>query len=628
MKSILPIFISAFFFLPSVQAQIPLAAQHAFDHALRLEAKHFHDAACKEMESAIRLYPSFINAYSTLGEWYFNEHAFSKSAEVFRRAFNGCSNGAKQFSFPLAKSLVYAGFAEEALNYIPNNGDKNWQAIRRQANFIINHRGKAWNDTVSVLQRTNSPFAEVYPCISTDEQKIYFTRNVNGIDEDFYYALKDSCGGWFKPKNMGSPPNTPDQEAAQMISADRHYSFFTKCDNRSQNGWENGGCDLYMSYTADSVWSQPQSFGGTINSPAFEGMACLSPDNRELFFVSNRPGGIGGMDIWVSKFDNGLWQLPRNLGPEINTSGDETAPFIHPDNYTLYFSSTGHDGFGGADFFMAKRKNDSLWSQVTNMGEPLNSTADENSLCVNFSGTKIYFSSDRYNHVGNFDLYEMNMPLPLQPKPMVALNGYVYDSLTKERLNICSIYVREIYSGNPSYHFVSNRGDGSFMITLPSGKKYNWTTDRISYMNREETIEYPKSLSGSIQEFNIPLLPDDYLAPINDSLIATFQFPKNMAILTPADKQKLQNALAPFTLDAKGIIIQVNGYTDNSGTPIINEQLSLVRANLVAQEIISLGWNELQVQQKGWGEANPIAPNDDNENNRSKNRRVEVIIKR
>jgi outer membrane protein OmpA-like peptidoglycan-associated protein len=627
MKKALSILLVMCCIVCELKAQIPAAAQHAYDHALRLEAKHKHEQACRTMEDAINLYPGFPNAYSTLGEWYFNEHLFAQSVSVFRKAFNSTNNGAKQFSFPLAKSLVYAGFADEALNYIPYSGDKNWDAIRKQANFIINHRGKAWNDTVFLLQRTNSPYAEIYPCISTDEQKIYFTRNVNGIDEDFFVAMKDSCGGWFKPKNLGSPPNTPDQEAAQMISADGHYLFFTKCENRTQNGWENGGCDLYMSYTADSVWSQPQSFGGTINSPAFEGMACLSPDNRELFFVSNRAGGYGGMDIWVSKFENGLWQLPRNLGPEINTAGDETAPFIHPDNYTLYFSSTGHEGFGGADFFMAKRKNDSVWTQVVNMGEPINSTADESSLCVNFSGTKIYFSSDRYNHAGNYDLYEMKMPVPLQPKQLVALKGYVYDSLTKERLNICSIYVREVYAGNLSYRFVSNRGDGSFMITLPTGKKYSWTTDRISYMNHEETFEYPKTLSGTIQEYNIPLLPDDYLAPINDSLIATFHFPKNVALLTPRDKQLLQQALAPFIQDSKGIMILVNGYTDNSGTPLINEQLSYVRADLVAKEIISLGWDEMQVQQKGWGEANPVAPNDD-EDKSSRNRRVEVIIKR
>lgn len=247
---------------------------------------------------------------------------------------------------------------------------------------------------------------------------------------------------------------------------------------------------------------------------------------------------------------------------------------------------------------------------------------------MNFSGTKIYFSSDRYNHAGNFDLYEMNMPLPLQPKPMVALKGYVYDSLTKERLNICSIYVREVYSGNPSYRFVSNRGDGSFMITLPTGKKYNWTTDRINYMNREETIEYPINLAGTIQEYNIPLLPDDYLAPINDSLIFTFHFKKNSADITTQDKRLLQQKLAPFTLDSKGIMILVNSYTDNSGTPLINEQISTIRANLVAREIISEGWNEMQVQAKGLGELNPIAPNDDDDNNRTKNRRVEVIIKR
>ena len=169
----------------------------------------------------------------------------------------------------------------------------------------------------------------MFPWISHDQRTLYFTRRMNNTDEDFFTTSVDSCGGWFTGTNMGSPPNTLNQESAQMISADGHYLFFMQCENRSINGWGQGGCDLYMAYRADSVWSVPQSFGATINTPGYEGMPCLSVDNRDLYFVSDRAGGFGGLDIWIAKFRNGLWQQPVNAGSQINTAGNETAPFLH-----------------------------------------------------------------------------------------------------------------------------------------------------------------------------------------------------------------------------------------------------------------------------------------------------------
>jgi hypothetical protein len=128
-----------------------------------------------------------------------------------------------------------------------------------------------WADTLRNLGTSiNTPQPEMYPCISADTETIYFTRRMNGIDEDFYKAQLDSCGGWLYARNLGTPPNTSAQEASQMISADGHYLFFMRCETRSENGWANGGCDLFMAYTADSTWSIPQSFGATINTPGCE----------------------------------------------------------------------------------------------------------------------------------------------------------------------------------------------------------------------------------------------------------------------------------------------------------------------------------------------------------------------
>jgi len=604
-------------------------AQQYFDRAMRYEVGKKHQEARVAMEKAIAEYPGYADAYSILGAWYFTDHQFEKSAAVFRKAYLTLPRSARLFAYPFAKSLVYSGQATEAINIINNVASKNeeWKKLREQALFVQNAVTTGWKDTAFNMScAINTSDAEMFPWISTDEKKIYFTRRRNQADEDFYIATMDTCDEWYTARNMGSPPNTPNQEAAQMISADGHYLFFMQCENRSANGWGQGGCDLYMSYTADSIWSVPQSFGATINTPSYEGMPCLSPDNRELYFVSDRPGGQGGLDIWVSRFDNGLWQQPRNLGAGVNTPGDETAPFLHIDNNTLYFSSNGHTGFGGADLFMSQRVDDSTWATPVNLGIPINSSADETGMCIGVDGHNLYFASDRDSVAGNFDIYRMKLPEQLQPVPVNTVKGYVYDSLTKERLNYASIYIRDPGTEQDLYHFNSNRGDGSFMITLIAGKKYKVHTDRVSYQDGNDIIDLTDHDLKEPYLFNIALLQSDYVAPVNDSLLLTIYFPVNSQKLTDTDKAAIRLKLEPW-LQTPGTMFLINGYTDNTGTPIINEQLSYERAHIVSRELQSLGVDEMSVRIQGWGEANPVADNSTDEG-KDRNRRVEVIVRR
>lgn len=614
----------------SALAQTESRAQKLYNKALQQEMKKEHEEARNTMEHALEEDRNFADAYSILGNWYFHDHRFSKAVAVFRKAYTTTPRGYALFAYPLAKSLIANGEPAEALSVINNaaSNGKEWMALKEQAFFVQREMNRKWKDSVRNMGfAINTSDAEMFPWISTDEKQLYLTRRRNNSDEDFYVAEMDTCGEWYSARNMGSPPNTADQEAAQMISADGHYLFFMRCENRSLNGWAQGGCDLYMAYTADSNWSVPQSFGATINTPAYEGMPCLSPDNRELYFVSNREGGYGGMDIWVSRFENGLWQAPRNLGPNINTAGNETSPFLHIDNNTLYFSSDGRTGFGGADLFFSQKVTDSTWAVATNMGMPINSAADESSLCVSIDGKHLYFSSDRDKATGDFDIYKTNLPEALQPVPVQVVKGYTYDSLSRERLNYASVFVRDAATGQDIYHFNSNRGDGSFTMTLIAGKKYALHTDRVSYLDGEDTMDLANLPPGTEIRKNIALLPSDYIAPVNDSLIATIYFPINSQKLSDSDKYIISTALEPWLDHVGGYVFYVNGYTDNSGTPMINEELSYLRAHLVSSMLLYMGINEMNIHTKGWGEANPITDND-SEEGKNRNRRVELIIRR
>lgn len=578
---------------------------------------------------AIKKHPSYTDAYIAYTDWLLARHQYSAAAKVAGEGKSRCPDGSKIFQRPLAVSLVHIGEIDEALNYIPvAPKDSFWKALRRQAFFVkeaMLRRDTGLVTPVGQLWGINTKDPELFPSISADGKTFYFTRRMNGQDEDFFYAKPDTCGGWQSARNMGSPPNTLQQEGAQFISADGHYLFFMRCDNRSISGWDQGGCDLYMAYRADSIWSIPQSFGGTINTPGYEGMPCLSSDNRELYFVSNREGGYGGLDIWSSCFEHGLWQPPQNLGPAINTSGDETAPFVYADNATLFFASTGKEGAGGADLFYSKRVNDTSWSEAINMGMPVNSVFDETALSLNAAGDTAYFASDRDSAAGNFDLYQYPLRQAFKPYPVMYVKGWIYDSIGRGSLNYASIYISDVASGKDIYHVQSNRGDGSYMIALPIGGSYNFLTDRIGFQRIMDTMRVDDSMAGRTVVKNISLLPFDYQKPVMDTLVSTVFFVRNSVSITDADRMKIETDLAPWK-GKSGITVLVNGYTDNTGTPMLNEQLSYTRARLIAEVIKAAGFPADVIQSQGWGEANPRAENDTDEH-RDMNRRVEIIVR-
>ena len=619
----------------AVSAQKTKKSTRYYSKAIGYEAARKKDLACRSLAKAIAKDPKDPDAYALLGQWYFELHKFKEAADVFRQATLKCRNGAKRFAKPYARCLIYAGKADIALQIININYDvkdrDGWERLLAQANFVrqaMLMRSSDWPQNLGC--RINSDDPDLFPSMAVDTETLYFTRRVSDIDDDLFKANADSCGGWFYARNLGDPPNSPSQESSQFISADGHYLFFTRCDNRSEDGIAEGGCDLYMAYRASNQadWTIAQPFGSTINTPYFEGMPSLSPDNRELYFVSDREGGYGGYDIWISRFENGLWQLPINAGPSINTSGNETAPYIAVDNKTLYFTSDGWPGMGGSDIFMSRKLGDTTWVTAMNLGYPLNTPFDEKSECASMDGKKLYFASDRNGPPGNYDIFESELPEYNKALPVSYLHGFVYDSLSKERLNYASIYISDRKTGENLYQFQSNRGDASFLIVLQTGHTYIFHTERMGYTEIFDTIYFSGQYQQQPLEHNVVMLPTDYveIKPINDSLIATLHFDVNRVEMSDEDKSVIRNAISPW-LEEKGVVFIVNAYTDNTGTPMINEELSYKRASIVAKTVLTFGIDETSVMSKGWGEAKMLADNG-TEEGRRKNRRVEIIIRR
>ncbi len=603
--------------------------------AIKYKVAKRTEKAYKKMEKSINKSPTTPEGYSELGQWYFEAHEFAKAAEVFKAASSKCHNGGMRFAQAYARSLVYSGNADKALSIIGTYANlrdsAEWNKLQRQALFVKENSRLSCPWPAALNFRINTRDPELYPSMGVDTQSIYYTRRLENQNDDFYMAYKDSCGEWWGAHNLGHPPNTPNQESAQYISADGHYLFITRCEERSDDGFTQGGCDLFMAYRVayDSPWTIPQPFGFTINSPDYEGQATLSPDTRELFFVSDRKGGYGGYDIYVSRFEDGLWQPPVNLGPAVNTPGNETAPYMNLDNKTLFFTSDGRAGMGGTDLFMCRRKTDGTWTAAQNLGYPINTAYDERSACVALDGKELYFASDRNGPAGNFDIFEAEMPSEVQPGRVTYIAGCVYDSVTKQKLTSASIYICNRYKGDTLYEFKSNRGDASFIITLPLGNTYAIHTGYMGHIPVDDTITLDKQYTQKPLEHNVVMLPSNWeeIRAIQDSLIGTIHFDPNVIEISATDRSELQKILAPW-MQHRNYIFSVNGYTDNTGNPMLNEELSTRRASIITKEIMDImGMDGVTIFSKGWGEINPITTNDTEEGRRT-NRRVEIRLRR
>ena len=319
---------------------------------------------------------------------------------------------------------------------------KQWRKEARQGLRTAEWRQHAVDNPVpfrpiNLGPNVNTADDEYLPALTADYRMLVFTRRSprnaqteRGLDreEDFFYSDYDTMElDWGPAHRMPEPLNSHGNEGAQTISHDGRVVIFTACGR----GDGHTGCDIYMSVRQGGRWGKPRSLGTPVNSVYWESFPSLSIDGYTLYFASNRPGGYGGSDIWCCTLEEGRWSDPVNLGPDINTKGDETAPYIHFDDKTLYFASNGHMGMGGMDLYVAKREEckrvlgkTGEW-KVENVGYPINTSGDENNLIVAPDGRTAIFSSDRFGGYGQQDLYSFIMPAPARPERITFIDPVI-----------------------------------------------------------------------------------------------------------------------------------------------------------------------------------------------------------
>lgn len=419
----------------------------------------------------------------------------------------------------------------------------------------------------------NTPEDEFLPALSLDGNTLLFTRRVMG-NEDFFIARKDSIGIWHNAENMGYPPNTDKPDAGARLSADGHYLFYTRCGMQSPNGLEGGGCDIAFSFIdEDGTWSSPQYFGYTINTTAYEGMPCLSSDNKEMYFVSNREGGYGGLDIWVSRYENMMWTKPRNLGPHINTKGDEISPFLHPDRKTLYFGSDGLPGLGSSDVFVSRRINDSTWSSPMNLGAPVNSPQHEGALVVDAAGKKAYFASRRdklpKQQQASLDIYQFDVYPAMAPTPTVQVHGFLFDKYYNSKLYEKPLTLMDFTEGKVMDELESNDGDASFAFTLEQGRLYGLVSRLPGYRPFTRYFDLRHDTLPALIETNIHLRQPGFRVERMQGVLQLDSCFETLDSASACWVDSLGASWQSFTADSSDVVIHLIAYY-YSGDSIID----------------------------------------------------------
>jgi outer membrane protein OmpA-like peptidoglycan-associated protein len=421
---------------------------------------------------------------------------------------------------------------------------------------------------------------------------------------------------WRKAHPLEGDINTPENEGAQNISQDGQWLVFTGCN--FQGGL--GSCDLYFSVHTRRGWSEPQNLGNNINSEFWESAPCFSPDKRDLYFASRMPGGVGGTDIWVShRLPSGRWGEPENLGPEINTKGDESCPFIHADNQTLYFTSNGHPGYGGDDLFMSRRKPDGTWGKPENLGYPINTVENEGSLVIAADGRTTYYASDRADSRGGLDLYTFQIRDDLRPFKTLWVKGKVFDKNTKAGLP-SAVELIDLQT-TQTISKVQTDEEGNYLITLPIGKDYAFNVNRKGYLFYSENFPLSKKDPDSIYQIDIPLQPIVANASI---VLKNIFYETNKFELKPESQVEL-NKIVQLLTDNPNLKIVINGHTDNVGKDADNLTLSNNRSKTVTTYLAAKGISQSRLQAKGFGSSKPLSDNK-TEEGRAMNRRTELSV--
>ncbi len=393
----------------------------------------------------------YIESYYYLAKIYFLMAKYNKTLDYLNYYKNYKKN--KQYS-------------TNDVDYVINQVSNAKFFISKPSNVIVNNAGN----------RINSVYSEYAPLITSDKYSLIYTSRRKGsygglkdpnnqYFEDIYISKLEN-NEWIKPRNLGAPINTETHDACVAISQNGKQLYIYRTNKELTGG------DIYISKNANNKWSEPVKLKANINSKSgTEASACLSPDERTLYFSSNQEGGFGGKDIYrVRKLPNNKWSLAENLGSVINTRYDEDAPYVHPNGEVMYFSSKGHKNMGGYDILSSAIDNNGNFSEPVNSGFPINSVYDDIYFVISLDGQTSYFASNRDGGYGNADIYVLN-ELEKQ-KELLMLKGIIYTNDPVYKTLEATITILDYNTKEIQGIYRTNSKTGKYLMVIAPRKKY------------------------------------------------------------------------------------------------------------------------------------------------------------
>jgi outer membrane protein OmpA-like peptidoglycan-associated protein/tetratricopeptide (TPR) repeat protein len=524
----------------------------------------------------------------------------------------------------------------------------------------------------------NSEYPDYAPVISADQKIMFFTSRRKGSiggnkdkDNEFFedvYFSQGSNGKWSEAQNVGSKINSKLHESSIGLSHDGKQ-LFIYIDND-----KNKGDIFYCFIDENNEWSSPKPFGKPVNSEFIENAITISEDGNTVVFSSNRKGGKGGLDLYISSRKNkkSNWSEPQNI-TAVNSEYDDESPYLIGN--TLYFSSKGHDGMGGYDLFKSVYDSTtSTWSKPQNLGHPINSTADDFSIVVAEGGKVGYIASVKKDGFGDMDIYKVyfdeqpkkeeiaqnteektekktkslspktelfksnavaakdepvkETPVketPVKEAPVKEAPAKELVSVYKLNINVYDAVSKEPLNASVKLNFSDNTVEAK-CISGKFSKEYKAKPSS----NLTISVDYSGYVfaSANVVLKDSVITKNFYLEKIAEGVtrvLRNIYFDFDKATLRKDSNSELNN-LYKFLVSNPGVKLRIDGHTDSKGSKEYNKYLSQKRSEEVVNWLVSKGISRDRLSAKGFGESKPLASNDDEDEGRELNRRTEFVI--
>ena len=588
------------------------------------------DKSVEFLERSVELNVATLRVYYLLGQAYQQNYRFDEAIE--------------QFTF-YRQSLTPQEVLQQRGSIDRRIAECN------HAKHLINEPLRVFIDNMG--SAVNSEYDDYSPVLSPDGKTMYFTsrrpwgRNprVDRNDHKYFeniFVTRKLGDQWTAAEPLEGKVNSRTHEATAGIYPDGKTMYVYR---------GNKGGDIFESFFEKGKWGKPRKLPRALRSRGTQETSIVfTSDGNRLYFISDRPGGFGGKDIWTSsRNERGRWSEPVNLGSTVNTEYDEESLYLAPDDVTLYFSSQGHNSMGGFDIFRTVFRN-GRWTRPENLGYPVNSPADDLFFIMGPDEKTAWFSTMRLDNYGGSDIYQITFLGPEKPLfmpvvsdliaatvrppqinmmgsemeivtvPMTILRGRIIDDKTEEPVNaVIELYDNETEALLAEFSSVAETGE--YIISLPGGKNYAIAVQADDYLFHSENMNISES------EVNREIINDIRLkrVEVGQSIVLNnIFFDTGAAELRPESYAEL-GILYKLMFDNPSLKIEISGHTDNVGSAGLNQRLSERRARAVVDFLIERGIGRERLTYKGYGFERPIASNETAEG-RQMNRRTEFEI--